>query len=293
MYNLKFFFSINLLLVSQFLLGQCNTNNTFLGSVSGDWHNASNWSANCVPTLPNSAVITIAANCNLVDTLTYHFSTSNALIINPGIKFSVIYGIYDPFVCGQPLVYEGQSYNTIQIGNQCWMAQNLNVGTMVSSALNQTNNAVIEKYCMDDSPAECAIYGGLYQWNEAMKYASMQGAQGLCPNGWHLPTENDWIDLEAAMPTMDIGSRLSSNSLVWEDGAMEQSAVFGMEGFNVLPGGLSEDGSTFSQSFNAFFWTSTPYGQNAAAYNIYYDNTDLIPATSIKSNGYSIRCLKN
>jgi uncharacterized protein (TIGR02145 family) len=293
MTKLKFIFSYSLLLFSQLLFGQCNTNNTFLGTVNGDWHNANNWSSNCVPTLPNAAVITIAANCNLVDTMTYHFSSDNTLIINPGVRFNVSYGVSNPFVCGQPLIYGGQSYNTVLVGSQCWMAQNLNIGSMIPSSVNQTNNAVIEKYCMDDSPAECAIYGGLYQWNELMKYSTIEGAQGICPDGWHLPSENDWTTLESALPVMDVGSRLSGNGLVWEDGMMDQSSVFGTSGFNVLPGGLSEDGSTYSQGFNAFFWASTAFGANAAAFNIYFDIPDLLPATSIKSNGYSIRCLKN
>ena len=46
-----------------------------------------------------------------------------------------------------------------------------------------TNNGIIEKYCYDNNPANCAIYGGLYQWNEMMQYTTQQGAQGICPNG--------------------------------------------------------------------------------------------------------------
>ena len=58
----------------------------------------------------------------------------------------------------------------MQIGSQCWLRENLDVGTMVLGAQEQTDNGTIEKYCYDDNPANCATYGGLYQWNEAMQY---------------------------------------------------------------------------------------------------------------------------
>ena len=70
------------------------------------------------------------------------------------------------------LKYEGKTYHTIQIGSQCWLKENLNIGVMIDSAKNQTNNGVIEKYCYRNDPANCSKYGGLYQWNEALQYAS-------------------------------------------------------------------------------------------------------------------------
>jgi len=69
------------------------------------------------------------------------------------------------FICGQPITdsRDGKIYNTVMIGNQCWMAQNLNIGTLVNNSVNQANNSVIEKYCYHDSTARCDVYGGLYQ----------------------------------------------------------------------------------------------------------------------------------
>src|SRR5680860_564302 len=92
--------------------------------------------------------------------------------------------------------------NWLAIGVQAWAKANLNVGTMVpgtlggSNTTNQTNNSIIEKYCYQNNPANCTTYGGLYQWNEAMQYVTTEGAQGICPAGSHIPSDNDWKILE-------------------------------------------------------------------------------------------------
>ena len=89
--------------------------------------------------------------------------------------------------------YFGKIYNTVQIGDQCWFKENLDVGTMIISDSNhtgfqQTDNNVIEKYCYGNDEANCNAYGGLYEWTEAMQYVTTEGTQGICPSGWHIPT---------------------------------------------------------------------------------------------------------
>jgi hypothetical protein len=108
-----------------------------------------------------------------------------------------------PFVCGQPITdsRDAQIYNTVMIGAQCWFAQNLNIGTMLNSTSTQTNNSIIEKYCYNDDAVNRAVYGGLYQWDELMNYTSSSitvpsGRQGICPLGWHLPSDAEWCQLE-------------------------------------------------------------------------------------------------
>jgi uncharacterized protein (TIGR02145 family) len=88
--------------------------------------------------------------------------------------------------------YEGQVYNTVAIGTQCWLKENLNVGTRINISQNQTNNNIKEKYCYNNDTNMCAIYGGLYQWDEVMQYTSTPGAQGICPAGWHIPTNSEF-----------------------------------------------------------------------------------------------------
>jgi len=69
--------------------------------------------------------------------------------------------------CGNPFTdsRDGKTYNTVQIGDQCWFKENLNVGTRINGVQEQTDNSVIEKYCYADLESNCDIYGGLYQWH--------------------------------------------------------------------------------------------------------------------------------
>jgi hypothetical protein len=78
--------------------------------------------------------------------------------------------VIDGGPCATPTVtYAGKTYNTVQIGKQCWLKENLDVGTRINGSVNQTDNGTIEKYCYNDDPANCTTYGGLYTWNESMQ----------------------------------------------------------------------------------------------------------------------------
>ncbi len=275
--------------------GQCSGNNTFLGSINSNWFDAANWSANCVPQFPVIGEIIIASNCTYQDTVPFTPNNQCSVNVNENIVFSIVYGNppIDNWSCGDVLEIGGESYPTIQFGNQCWMAKNLNLGVMILSASNQTNNNTIEKYCMDDVATNCIIYGGLYQWNEVMNYTTSVGAKGICPTGWHLPTEIEVETFYDILPEIDRGSRIATNSGLWENGALNASQYFGTTGFNALPAGLYEDGSTFSENFNTFFWLSSSTNNVAAALGLNFDSSDFLPSSSLKANGYSVRCLKN
>lgn len=99
----------------------------------------------------------------------------------------------------------GGYYKTALIGNQCWLQDNLNVGTMIlastTPSINNTYNpldaSTIEKYCLDNSSINCDIYGGLYTWTEATKGSSAQYIkQGICPPGFRVALDSDWRVLE-------------------------------------------------------------------------------------------------
>ncbi len=85
--------------------------------------------------------------------------------------------------CPQEVKYAGRTYNTVQIGSQCWLKNNLNIGRMIEDSTKQNNNTIIEKYCYYNSEVNCKTYGGLYRWDEAMQYSTTEGAQGICPEG--------------------------------------------------------------------------------------------------------------
>jgi len=109
------------------------------------------------------------------------------------------------------VLYENKQYPTIQIGAQCWLAKNLDVGTRIDGSNDQSDNGTIEKYCYNDDPANCTIYGGLYQWTEAVQYkngatntsspnlAFTGNVQGICPPGWHIPSYSEFPTLGLAV----------------------------------------------------------------------------------------------
>ena len=110
---------------------------------------------------------------------------------------------------------DNNSYSIVQIGTQVWMAENMNVGVRVGSSQLQTNNGIIEKYCYNDSTENCTKYGGLYQWDEMMQYVTTQGSQGICPAGWHLPTDEEWTTLTTYLGNEDVaGGKMKSTGTI-------------------------------------------------------------------------------
>ncbi|MFA6514633.1 MAG: FISUMP domain-containing protein, partial [Patescibacteria group bacterium] len=148
------------------------------------------------------------------------------------------------------------------IGNYCWTTQNLNVGTQVTGGTTPSDNGVVEKYCYNDDPAYCNTYGGLYSAQEMMKYLSGSGIQGICPDGFHLPTTTEVSDLIAS------GSSL----------------------FQGLMGGRYLPGSSYNlQGSYGLYWASPMY-------NAYYQAGIGAAITNwiSQADGFnSVRCVRN
>ncbi len=136
------------------------------------------------------------------------------------------------FCPGIPTVlYEGKIYNTVLIGTQCWLRENLNVGTRIDGALEQTSGNGIEKYCYDNLEANCTTYGGLYQWNEAMQYVTNESAKGICPTGWHIPTLAEFQTLST-----EVGG--DGNALKAIGQGVDAGAGTNTSGFSALLAGI-------------------------------------------------------
>jgi uncharacterized protein (TIGR02145 family) len=203
------------------------------------------------------------------------------------------------------ILYEGQWYHTIQIFSQCWMEENLNVGMMIPSSQSQTNNDTIEKYCMGNSAYYCDITGGLYFWNEMMKYTGETGGQGICPEGWHVPRDLDWQILEGAVDSLyKIGDTEWGNNN-WRGsnagGNLKQTGTeFWVEpntgatdafGFTALPGGYFVQNAFWGIGYKAYFWSSQLTQK-------YYRDMDYDRAMINRNPGgggaaFSVRCIRN
>lgn len=223
--------------------------------------------------------------------------------------------IYCIWICGMPLTdnRDGKIYGTQFIGNQCWMDQNLNVGVQLGFNATPANNGIIEKYCYGQSAANCTEYGGMYQWNEMMSYTASSntnpsGRQGICPAGWHIPSDAEWCELEnyvdASVPCpsdtgfwigTDAGGKLKETGTShWNSPNTGATNAFG---FNGLPGGylFSNGSGSGGLHNNAYFFTSTELTPSTALVHVlFYNSATFVKWAREKSDfAYSVRCVKD
>ena len=200
----------------------------------------------------------------------------------------------DVWKCGQRITdsHDSKTYNTVLIGAKCWMAQNLNVGNLVAGTLSQINNGIIEKYCYADNELNCNIYGGLYQWDELMQYVTTPGAQGLCPSGWHIPTDAEWTTLVTLLGgTTDAGATMKeAGTAHW---LSPNAGATNANGFTALPGGYRNAAGSFtSLATNGYYWVSLESDQNKAWDRwLYYNDKKVDRNGSNKAFGFSVRCI--
>jgi uncharacterized protein (TIGR02145 family) len=190
---------------------------------------------------------------------------------------------------GTPTVdYAGKIYNTVQIGTQCWLKENLDVGTRIDGTQPQADNSTIEKYCYNNDTNNCNTYGGLYKWNEAMQYSTTPSTQGICPPGWHIPTSEEFQTLNTAVG--GDGNALKAIGQGTGDGAGTNACGFSA----LLAGvGLSDGGSNYLGA-NTLFWGSTEAYPGYAHYMNLNDYNSVINVGSYYNYyGFSVRCVKD
>jgi uncharacterized protein (TIGR02145 family) len=183
--------------------------------------------------------------------------------------------------CGQILsdIRDGKTYQTVQIGSQCWFAEDLNYGTEISSNLEQRDNCIAEKY---HNPASSIQHpASVYQWDEIMNYDEIVSNQGLCPPGWHIPSEADWNVLF----TNYINNGFAASPLKYS----------GFSGFNALLYGVNHLNKTWDYpGFATFFWSSTSHGtMKAWAHGMNDPDPSVSAYPSFRNNAFSIRCIKD
>jgi uncharacterized protein (TIGR02145 family) len=211
---------------------------------------------------------------------------------------------------------DNQTYKTVQIGGQVWMAENLKAKYYSdSSALSDGTGAgnltgqYSAKYWFyyNNDPGNEDIYGLLYTWAAVMNGApgsdsNPSGVQGICPTGWHVPSDSEWKELE-----MYLGmSQAAADSLDWRgtDEGIKLKSTIGWDsggngtntsGFTALPAGFRYYDSNFgSLGIGALFWNSTEYDSYQANGRLLlnaYDN--IFRSNDFKGIGCSVRCAKD
>jgi uncharacterized protein (TIGR02145 family) len=208
------------------------------------------------------------------------------------------------FACGDTLTdtRDSKTYATVQIGSQCWMRQNINVGTLTAGVNAQGTDcpsaSAIEKYCYDDSEANCTTYGGLYQWNQAMCGSTTVGATGICPTGWHIPTHDEYTALERAVCTSgscatDFPYDISTTSLRGTNEGTTLKTVNSSSFSALMSGYRSTDGTFAYVDVTTVPWSSLQSSSNAWYRKLDTDATGVYRLTASKAFGFSVRCVKD
>lgn len=179
----------------------------------------------------------------------------------------------DTWSCGNPITYNGDTYPTVLLGTQCWFRENLRTTKKPDGVTN------ITRYCYtgDDNCTNTSsgmIYGGLYDWNTAMNGGG-SGAQGICPNGWHIPTDAELATLFSAYTY----SQLLTNSTSTFSGLLAG-------GYNSSLGGFVDRNSY------GYWWSSTEYNTTQAWIRLLMSGAGMRSNIN-KSISISVRCLKD
>ena len=207
---------------------------------------------------------------------------------------------------------DGQTYKTVTIGDQVWMAENLNYAYTGVPYNYSGNTSDSTSWCYKNEPENCAKYGRLYTWAAAMdsvgtwttngkgcgygSECSPTGTiRGICPEGWHLPDTTEWNTLFSAVGgSFTAGTALKSTS-GWNEYEGESGNGTDSFGFSALPAGYRYNGGDYdNEGYDAYFWSSTEYNSNYAYYMLLYYNYDYAALYDGNKNyGFSVRCLKD
>ena len=211
------------------------------------------------------------------------------------------------FICGESTVMDidGNIYQTVKIGNQCWMTENLKyLPSVVPGATGSTTSPYyyVHGYHGTDvltakTTPNFVTYGVLYNWPAALT---------ACPPGWSLPTDSDvqelyiYLGMSATEANntgyigTNEGSKISNNAILWNNGVITGDASFGTSGFDNLPAGYRRYTGIFNNlSLTGDFWTSTESSGNAVIHGSVRTLTKAFRSETYKDQGYSVRCIKN
>jgi len=229
-------------------------------------------------------------------------------------------------ICEQETVtdIEGNTYGTVAIGDKCWLSKNMRTTTYPDgTAINKgpsSNGA--DGWETDQGYYSCPpntandgedcsaadSLGMLYQWSAAMHGSIVAGAQGICPNGWHVPTDAELAELEKELheascdPDRDgawacdaAGSKLGGNDAAAEDWAADNLSShedFDSSGFNAAPtGNRQPNGDYNSRAYYIHFWSSSETASGAWARDLEFTHTGTYRYDYTKPHGYSVRCV--
>jgi uncharacterized protein (TIGR02145 family) len=190
----------------------------------------------------------------------------------------------------------GNTYNTVKIGNQWWMAENLKVshyrnGDLIPNVTSDTQwqNLSTGAYCnYDNTMMHDDSYGKLYNW-----YAVID-SRNIAPSGWHVPSDGEWQTLVDFLGGSSVagGIMKESGTVHWTDPNLDATNA---SGFSALPGGIRYSyGKFFNIGISGSWWSITEYNATYAwEWSIDYNSSEVHRYNNNKRDGYSVRCIKD
>ena len=202
---------------------------------------------------------------------------------------------------------DGQTYKTVTIGTQIWMAENLNYAYTGVPYNYSGYTSDSTSWCYSDAAANCTKYGRLYTWSAAMDsvgtwFANGKGCgynktcsptypvRGVCPEGWHLPTQTEWNTLFTAVGGQSTAGKMLKSTSGWASSGNGTDAY----SFSALPAGYGFSTGDYDNEGNgAYFWSSTEHGSYYAGNMYLFYDDDAYLGSSYKHYGFSVRCVKD
>ena len=225
-----------------------------------------------------------------------------------GADTTFSYECLPPFACGEPVSYQGYDYNTVLIGEQCWFAENLRSenyenGDAIPANLNDiewnnTLSGAVAVYgegssdCHNISPDgdscddawSLSEYGRLYNW-----YA-VDDARGLCPSGWHVPTDGEWTVLTDHLGGASVAGGQMKTTYGWNSYGNGTNS----SGFSGLPGGYRHNSDSYFSSAGSWgYWWSYSLSSGFPLFRFLGASNDVYSAWNGPKNGYSVRCIQD
>ena len=211
------------------------------------------------------------------------------------------YRVYSYNSAGNSLQYSNEvtittNRSAVTICNQIWATKNLDVttyrnGDAIPQVTDPTQwaNLSTGAWCYyNNDPANGPIYGKLYNW-----YA-VNDVRGLAPQGWHVPSDSEWVSLETCLGGANIagGKLKEAGTQHW---ANPNNSATNFSSFTGLPGGYINDLNIFGGiSYVGYFWTKTDSSANyATAHYLFYFDSDVSRNNFTKNHGFSVRCLRD